>query len=431
MLASRAIGVLGLLGMAVVTSGLLVAACGSADEDLFGGGTAASGATASGTGVGGDAGTGGTATGVGGQGQGGSATCGAEAYPAEPKRLDLIFLVDRSASMQELAKWATTTAALDAFIAGDGTDGLGVALQFFPVEPASPLPNPWACSDTTNASDCGPGGIYGPCMAGICLSSPSLNCCAGGLSPNSSCIVSDYQAVALGVGVLAPEPPAGVRTALLDVLGAESPDGEITPTLQALEGTAAYATGWAAAHADSVVDIVLVTDGEPTGCAGPDSNNPVNSIPAAAAAALSAAQADPSVRTFVIGVGGALGTLDPIAQSGGTGQAYVVNMTGSAGQQIQGALREIVAEDRCHYVLPTPQAGTPDYTATAVALHTAGDNANPHWVARVGSRDECSPTGGGWYYDDPADPTTLILCPATCTQAISPAWDVRIQVPCS
>lgn len=36
-------------------------------------------------------------------------------------------------------------------------------------------------------------------------------------------------------------------------------------------------------------------------------------------------------------------------------------------------------------------------------------------VGKVPSREECTPAHGGWYYDDDANPTTIIACPSTCS----------------
>jgi hypothetical protein len=35
-------------------------------------------------------------------------------------------------------------------------------------------------------------------------------------------------------------------------------------------------------------------------------------------------------------------------------------------------------------------------------------------LGKVTNLDECANVGGGWYFDNPEEPTTVSLCPATC-----------------
>jgi hypothetical protein len=34
---------------------------------------------------------------------------------------------------------------------------------------------------------------------------------------------------------------------------------------------------------------------------------------------------------------------------------------------------------------------------------------------KVSDQSACPPSGDGWYYDNPAAPTKILLCPSTCT----------------
>jgi len=46
-----------------------------------------------------------------------------------------------------------------------------------------------------------------------------------------------------------------------------------------------------------------------------------------------------------------------------------------------------------------------------VVSHEQG--GTPTTIPRLASKDACA--SGGWYYDDPTNPTTVILCPDTCS----------------
>src|SRR5579859_3686132 len=57
--------------------------------------------------------------------------CAEDVEAAERVPLDLVLLIDRSASMQGL-KWEMLTKALTSFVGDPRSAGLGVGLQFFP-----------------------------------------------------------------------------------------------------------------------------------------------------------------------------------------------------------------------------------------------------------------------------------------------------------
>lgn len=250
------------------------------------GGTAGSGGTSSGgSGGASSGGSGGTSSG----GTGGSdAGC-------TKKPLDIVVLLDRSASMQDQSKWTNVTQGLGAL----GAPGVGgVGLGFFPVAPTG-APPPSSC--TTDA-DCG---AYGPCM-------PSFNMCNGSYSADVSCIASDYALPAVPVS-----PVPGVITKISDAVNGTTPDGSATPMAPALEGTYDYTTSFLKAHPGHIASVLLITDGEPTSCTG----NDINGVAAKAAAAFIGS---PSIKTYVVGIG-TTANLDLVAQAAGTGTAYVVS----------------------------------------------------------------------------------------------------------
>src|SRR5262245_52281183 len=126
------------------------------------------------SGVGGFAGTSGAA----GSGQAGTAgmACAGSSVKGELIPLDMYIMLDKSGSMLDKTgqngngppKWDAVTAALDAFFADQGSDGLGVGIQFFPMN----LPGvPDSC---TNNNQCGAGG---PCILKACTGMSPLTPC--------------------------------------------------------------------------------------------------------------------------------------------------------------------------------------------------------------------------------------------------------------
>lgn len=66
----------------------------------------------------------------------------------------------------------------------------------------------------------------------------------------------------------------------------------------------------------------------------------------------------------------------------------------------------------CQVAIPQPEAGTLDPGKINVAL----DNGSPQLLYKVKDAGACDATGG-WYYDNDAAPTQVILCPASCDAA--------------
>lgn len=71
----------------------------------------------------------------------------------------------------------------------------------------------------------------------------------------------------------------------------------------------------------------------------------------------------------------------------------------------------------CEFAIPEPPAGMAfDRTRVNVTFTPSGGGA-PTTFPFVGTADgaDCRVGVNGWYYDDPLNPTQIILCPSTCT----------------
>ncbi len=352
-------------------------------------------------------------TGSGGNGTGSSSggACAGEDYTAEEQPLDMYIMLDQSGSMGTASGsgtyWSEVTGALSAFMAQPATAGIGVGIQYFPIETG--LQCPLACFTDL---DCGV--MCGPCFGAV----PQFNfpgfCLNAGAS---SCNVADYATPEVPIQVL-----PGAASAINASMAAHSPSGN-TPTSAALDGAISYARSHASATPGHVVIAVLATDGDPTDC---DTN--LNNIQAIAANGLAGS---PSILTFVIGVGSALQNLNAIAQAGGSGQAFIVDTSQNVEQQFLDALNQIKGSALgCTYAIPLPSSGQPDYDHVNVEFTPSG--GSPQTIPFVGSQAACPGDGNGWYYDDPQSPTQIILCDGICqTVSGDDMGSIKIRLGCA
>ena len=365
---------------------------------------------------------------------------------AEPFPLDMYVMMDQSGSMgapvnlmQPLGdtQWDAVKKAFVGFLNDPATPtGMSMGIQYFPL----PI-EPWGTFTCSGPNDCGTGKICATLDNGKhCMSNcssdancPSVSECmsfddgSGGtvkFCSNDSCDVSAYATPEVPIAAI-----PGVNAALLASLNAHEPL-TMTPSAPALEGAIQHARSWATQHPGHTTIVIFATDGQPTACSG-DAMFPINEVKAVAAAGVSGS---PSIRTFVIGVipagmGTLGGSLNGIAESGGTNQAFIVQANQDMTAQFKAALEAIRgAFMQCEFQVPNP--GIPmDYDEVNV-MYTA-PNGEKFPVYYVGSLGACDPTQGGWYYDvDPnvGEPTKILLCPQSCKfmQEHSGAIDIEI-----
>jgi hypothetical protein len=306
-------------------------------------------------------------------------TCATLNVKADKVPLDLYIMLDQSASMMLPVsggnRWSAVTAALDAFVVQPSLSGVSVGLQYF--------------------------GVPG----------------AGGGSAVDSCTASDYATPEVEVAAL-----PDVATTIIASIAGHTPS-TATPTSAALQGAVDHAEAWAQAHPGDAVVAVLATDGDPSEC-----DTDLGHINAIAA---QAANGTPKVLTFVIGVGSSLANLNGIAAAGGTQHAFLVDTGGNVNQQFLDAMNVIRhAALGCEYAIPTPTGGgTPDYGTVNVVYTPSGQSSQT--FPYVMSKAQCPANSDGWYYDNPASPTKIILCDSTCTRLESDSTgEVDITLGC-
>lgn len=331
--------------------------------------------------------------------------CAADKRSGELVPLDMYVMLDKSGSMSG-AYWASVKQAFKDFVDSNESHGMGMGIQYFPTKPKAPIPPaPPSCQSDT---DCAP--YHGDCLP--------WGQCEGTLIPpgfdDDSCNPDDYKIPDVSLSLLPMVAPK-----IKASLDAQKASGG-TPTYPALRGAHQYAKDWAAKNAGHVTIVVLATDGAPSGC-GSATNN-TSSI---ADLADQARKTNPSVLTFVIGVGDDVGgDLDIIAKAGGTDQAIFVD--GGKSQEFLDALTKIRGSVACEYRIPVPKEGQEaDYERVNVNVTIEGKTET---IGRVSSQSDCDADKGGWYYDDPKDPTKILLCHKTCQLVKSGSQMAPVEV---
>lgn len=358
---------LALLGLASA----LVIACGdSADDSTFGGSSGGDDGTSGGT-------SGGPINGITHSGTSGGASsgenggigpgCATSTASGKADPVYLVFVVDRSGSMKYNPspnnKWDSILAGLTAFFKDPQSAGLFASEQVFP----QPAPS------------------------------------------NNQCTVANY-AVPL-VAMTALPDTAGM---LASTLTSNGPDPNYnTPTTPALDGAMTFAKSVEATGKKTAV--VLVTDGDPQGCTG----NTVQAASASAGAGL------PGIKTYVIGVGDSLTNLNAIAAGGGTSQAVLVSTANPSAISADfvnalGGIRKQALS--CEYPMGQPPNGEMlDINKVNVQFTPAGG-----MVTTIDYSADCS-KGTGWHFDNPANPTKILMCPTSCNTLLASA-DGKIDI---
>lgn len=303
-------------------------------------------------------------------------------YRAQARALDIFILLDQSGSMQEDEdRWTPTTNAIKTFVGTKDLTNTGVALQYFPL-------------GNNEESKCDPATYEKPDVA------------LADLPGNAAAVSRSIDAHWFS------------KEECCDTV-----EHEGTPTRPAAEGAIRYMRQWLAAHPERAAVLLLATDGEPSSVCD---DNEVEDVARVLAAA---ASSSPAIRTYVIGIG-EVEELEELAVAGGTGQGalFVSGSGASAEQQLLTALKSVRnAALPCDYPLADgldPRSINLEWTRNA--------SAAPSTLVNVRGAAECSKVDAkGWFYDDPARPRRINLCPDTCT-ALSgdPSITVRIVEGC-
>jgi hypothetical protein len=345
------------LAAAPIAIGLCATGCGSSSDS---GDPAGSGTSPTGSGGAASQGRGGSAgfldldAGPSGDQQDPSvdSACATETIEGSLMPLAMYVLLDRSGSMKDDDKWQNASEAFAGFVNGPNAAGIRVALSFFP-------------------------------------------------SADGQCDGAGYDTPAVAMAEL----PGGAAsiTASLPSHAPGSGSGQGTPMEGALHGLKLFCAEYAKAHPEEKTVGVLITDGDPNGC-DEDSDH-------LAAIAAASNGGSPAVPVFAIGMAGAsFDFLDQVATSGGSSKAFDVSQGGA--QAFLSALQAIAGKAiPCEIPMPTSQKGAVDPNKVNVK-YTDGNHVE-HTLMQVPGASAC--VADAWYYDDPAHPTKVVLCPDTCS----------------
>lgn len=281
-------------------------------------------------------------------------SCAQTGSVAEPVELDIVVLLDRSGSMYG-TNWLGATAALKQFVRDPASDGIYVGILYFPI-------------------DVPPDGVV--------------------------CNAVHYQDLAVPLDTL---PQNAVK--LVESIDSQTPTGGSTPMYGALEGTLWAAAQEQVARPNHKVIVVFASDGDPNSCTAPQ--NDISEI----AALIQSTYVTNGIETYVIAISGAsIVNLDQLAAAGGTGQAY--DVTGNIDQFAQKMADIRTLALSCEYIIPTPPADEPFELDRVVVQYVASDGTLTE-IPHADDEIDCGQTPG-WYFDDPAQPQKIRLCPASC-----------------
>jgi MYXO-CTERM domain-containing protein len=299
--------------------------------------------------------------------------------------VNMFISVDISGSMVQDGKWDATKAAFTSFFQDGSAAALNVALRFWPDE---------GC----DGADC------------------DVGACATAQVPLDSLANVAHQ------------------QALIAEFDAKTPNGN-TPMSAALRG----AVQWAAAQQQLTPDernvIILVTDGDPSACCQtappPGELCPADEIPYLATVAGDAWTQD-DIPVFVVGLpGSGEPTINAIAAAGGTQEGFLITGANPE-QELLAALLDIAGQ-AVDCTFPVPAVTDPNGTLDPrlVRVEFTGEDGSPMLFDKVDGPADCA--GGGWYYDDDLNPTTITLCPSTCSTVqgdVAAQMDIALGCEC-
>ncbi len=310
---------------------------------------------------------------------GNAGSCASQNAEAKVQPVYLAFAFDVSGSMgkgdqpwhDKTLKWDPVVTATKAFFQDATSDGLSASMTFFPSQDDK-------CEDASYAA---------PDVAMTALPSPAFG-------------------------------------TALDVIGNSEWRGS-TPTLHVIRGTVGFVQARMQTDPGRYV-IVLVTDGYPQGCDDNEIASVVGVVSNVAA----------TIPTYVVGVKNpplpnapdTVTDLNSIAVAGTTGRAYIID-TGNPAQTAADFKATIdtirSAAVSCNVNIPVAPDGR-QFDKTKVAVtYRSGANTTPL------TYDAACSAPNTWHYDNPTNPTQLLLCASTCSAVqADPAAALNVEFTC-
>lgn len=305
--------------------------------------------------------------------------CAAQAYEGESVPLDIYIMFDQSGSMLNdvggITRLDAVERAAGTFLRDQASAALGVGVGYFGFQPIG----------------------------------------------QTSCSASDYASPSVSVTL--------DHEAVLRSLAERQPIGE-TPTGAAIRGACGYAKDLKKSNFGHSVVLLLLTDGEPKAPMSCSTGACCPTLADAVQAAAECRNGEPGIKTYVLGVGPFLDNLQQIAQAGGTDHAYLIGDQ-DVEQKVLQALNAIRGDASipCQLKIPEPTGGKElDYGLVNVAYQDSSCALST--IYNVPNIANCDAASGGWYYDDPAAPSSVNLCSASCDRVSAPGGRLAFTVGC-
>ncbi len=187
-----------------------------------------------------------------------------------------------------------------------------------------------------------------------------------------------------------------------------------TPWFPALQGSLMHAQSWQTANPNRRTVVVLITDGYPTECDTDlgDIQEMVSEYYAGIQGTYNTT-GQPGIRTYVIGVAVDRFNLDAVAQAGGTGSSTIVDSVGAVDEFVTALVNITNSYVACKFPLPSPPQGELLDPSKLQVIFKPFQGADQE-IPMASSAADCGSVNGGWYYDNPTNPTEVTLCPCTC-----------------
>lgn len=201
----------------------------------------------------------------------------------------------------------------------------------------------------------------------------------------------------------------------------------------ALRGIAQYTTNNRTPGREMIG--VLMTDGDPNGC-----SSDIQALSTILSDHLTAT----GIRTFIIGMQGATdANLEALGTAGGADPhtdwcgsiappCHYWNVADGSGDAIASALKAIIGQAAplpCTFNVSglTPPAGQQiDYGKVNVAY--TDPNGNRTIIGQASDAGACPTNQPAWYYDNPASPSSINLCPSACNLVSTAPQGARVTV---
>jgi hypothetical protein len=233
-----------------------------------------------------------------------------------------------------------------------------------------------------------------------------------------SCNPADYATAEVPIA-----PLPGNAQALVDSLAAHLPSA-VTPTAPALQGAIQYAQAHKLANPTHTVAVLLVTDGEPDMCG-------LDLLGDTVRAATQGATGQPSIATYVLGVGLSLDALNQIAQAGGTSHAYIVDDSADVSSQVLATLNNIRGQAAlpCEFTIPAADVGQ-HFAFDQVNLTYTKADGQSMVIGYATDAATCNMARPAWRYDDRDTPSKIILCDNLCNTVSTAGGRIDIALHC-